>query len=163
MRSLGVDAAYTVSDKWKVTGYVNYSDQGTQVDHSAGYLADINNTSTNLGLGVVGKLTPQIEVGGDLSFLDDRTSYALGSGSSQAPGVLPDVTYRMVAMKLFGKYALNASADVRLDLVHQNVSFNEWTWANAGVPFAYSDNSTVSMQPSQNVTYLGVKYVYRFK
>lgn len=163
MRSVGVDAAYALSDKWKMTGFVNYGEQSLQVDHSAGYMADIKNTSTNLGIGVAGELTSRIDVGGDLNYLDDRTSYGLGSGNTQPPGVLPDVTYRMFALKLFGKYALNANADIRVDLVHQNLTFNEWTWANAGVPFAYSDNSTVSMQPNQNVTYLGVKYVYRFK
>jgi hypothetical protein len=163
LRSYGVDAAYTLSSNWKLTGYLNYGEQGMLVDHSGGYIADMNNTSTSFGLGAVGKINGQIQVGGNLAYLDDRTSYGLGSGNSQAPGVLPDVTYKSLALKLFGKYALTADADIQVDLIHQKVTFDEWSWANDGVPFAYSDNSTVSMQPSQNVTYLGVKYVYRFK
>lgn len=163
MRSLGIDAAYTLSANWKLSGYFNYGEQGLLVDHSGGYIADVNNTSTSFGLGVAGKVNGQIQVGGDLSYLDDRTSYGLGSGNTQAAGALPDVTYKSLALKLFGTYALNADADIRVDLVHQRVTFNEWTWASSSVPFAYSDNSTVFMQPSQNVSYLGVKYVYRFK
>lgn len=163
MSSVGVDAAYALSDKWKATAYFNQGKQSLQVDHSAGYIADIDNTTTNIGIGLAGQLTGRVIVGGDVTFLNDRNSYGLGSGNTQAPGVLPDVTYRSLALRLFGKYALDGNADVRVDLVHQNLSFNEWTWSNAGVPFAYSDNSTVTMQPNQNITYLGVKYVYRFK
>ena len=159
----GVDATYLVSDTWKATGFINYNQQGVNVDHSGGYIARIDNTSTNLGVGVVGKVSSKVELSADLSYLDDRNHYGLASGSSAAAGVLPDVNYRMLALKLSGKYALDNKSDVRVDLVSQNTSFDEWTWGNAGVPFAYSDNSTVSMQSNQNVTYLGVKYVYRLK
>ena len=163
MNTVGVDAAYTLSDNWKTTGYFNYGNQSVQVDHSAGYIANIKDTSQSAGFGVVGKLSSKIDVGADLSYLYDVNSYGLGSGNTQAAGVLPDVTYRTVTLKLFGKYALDTKSDIRVDLSYQNLSFNEWTWSNAGVPFAYSDNSTVSMQPNQTATYLGVKYVYRFK
>ena len=163
LSTAGVDASYAVSDAWKATAYFNYSQQTLQVDHSAGYIATIDNISTAAGVGLLGKLSGKLEVGGDISYLDDRNMYAFGSGNSAAPGSLPDVSYRVLALKLFGKYALNSKSDIQVDLVHQSTTFDEWTWANAGVPFAYSDNSTVSMQASQNVTYLGVKYVYRLK
>ncbi len=76
---------------------------------------------------------------------------------------MPDVTYRVTSLKLFGKYALRKNSDIRVDLVHQNVKLDEWTWGNNGTPFAYSDNTTVSMQPNQNVTFLGASYVYKFR
>jgi hypothetical protein len=161
--AVGVDASVAVSDNWKATGYVNYGQQLMNVSHSAGYIARINNVTTNYGVGLVGKLNGKTEVGGDLSYLDDSNVYGLGSGSSAAAGNLPDVSYTTLALKLFGKYALDKQSDIRVDMVHQNTLFHEWTWGNAGVPYAYSDNSTVSMQPNQNVTYLGVKYVYRLK
>ena len=159
----GVDATYIVSDTWKATGFVNYNQQGVNVDHSGGYIARIDNTSTNVGVGLVGKVSGKVELSADVSYLDDRNHYGLASGNTSAAGVLPDVNYRMLALKLSGKYALDSKSDVRVDLVSQNTSFDEWTWGSAGVPFAYSDNSTVSMQSNQNVTYLGVKYVYRLK
>ena len=133
------------------------------VSQAAGYIARINNITTNYGVGVLGKLSGKTEVGGDLSYLDDNNAYGLGSGNSAAPGVLPDVSYTTLALKLFAKYSLDKQSDVRVDLVHQNITFRDWAWGSAGVPYAYSDNSTVSMQPNQIVNYLGVKYVYRLK
>ena len=159
----GVDASYAVTDNWKLTGFVNYSQQRMNVSHDAGYIAHIDNVTSNFGVGLVGKLNAKTEVGADLSYLDDNNVYGLGSGNASAPGVLPDVSYRSVALKLFGKYALDARSDVRVDLIHVNTAFSEWTWGYAGVPYAYSDHSTVSMQANQNVSYLGVKYVYKLK
>jgi len=161
--SIALDAAFAVTDDWKATGYYNYGEQLVNQNHSAGYIARIFNSTTTVGFGVTGKVSSKVEVGGDLSYMDDATHYGLASGNSAAAGVLPDVSYRMMALKLFGKYALDAQSEVRVDMVSQSIKWDEWTWANAGVPFAYSDNSTVSMQPSQNVTYVGVKYVYKFK
>jgi MtrB/PioB family decaheme-associated outer membrane protein len=163
LSSLGVDASYLVSDNWKATGFVSYGEQLLNVSHSAGYIARINNITTNFGAGVVGKVSGKVEVGADLNYMDDNNAYGLGSGNTAPAGVLPDVSYRTLALKVFGKYALDTQSDIRVDLVQQNTAFNEWTWGYAGVPYAYSDNSTVSMQSSQNVTYLGVKYVYRLK
>jgi hypothetical protein len=34
---------------------------------------------------------------------------------------------------------------------------------NNGVPFLYSDNTTVTLQPDQKVTFIGVTYAYRFR
>ena len=50
-----------------------------------------------------------------------------------------------------------------LDLIQQWARYNDWTWGYNGVPFAYSDNSTVTIQPRQNVTFVGVRYIYRFR
>jgi len=161
--ALGVDASLAVTDDWKLTGFVNYGEQLMNVSQTAGYIARLNNVTTNYGVGVLGKLSGKTEVGGDLSYLDDNNAYGLGSGNSAAPGVLPDVSYNTIALKLFAKYALDKQSDVRVDLVHQNITFHDWAWGSASTPYAYSDNSTVSMQPNQIVTYLGVKYVYRLK
>jgi MtrB/PioB family decaheme-associated outer membrane protein len=162
-RAIGVDASLAINDSWRATGFLNTGEQRLNVSHDAGYIARINNVTTHYGVGVVGKLKGKTEVGGDLSYIDDGNAYGLASGNSSAPGILPDVSYRMLALKVFAKYTLDAQSAIRVDLVHQKADFDEWTWGYAGVPFAYSDNSTVSMNPNQNVTYLGVKYVYRLK
>ncbi len=159
----GLDASYAMSDTWKANAFVNYAEQGLDMNHSAGYILRATNTTASLGWGVVGKLSGKLEVGGDISYLSDLTGYGLGSGSSATPGSLPDVRYRVLGLKLYGNYALDTKSDVRVDLVHQTSHLQDWAWSGAGVPFAYSDNSTVVMQPNQSVTYLGVKYVYKFK
>ena len=78
-------------------------------------------------------------------------------------GGLPDVTFRDLRLKLFGKYALEKNADIRVDLVHDRQKLNEWTWGFNGVPFAYSDNTTVGLNPNQNVTFVSVRYTYKWK
>ena len=163
MNSVAVDATYALNDTWKATGYVNYGEQIVNQNHSAGYIARIANTTSTAGVGVTGKFSSKLEVGADLSMMGDVTHYGLESGNSSAAGKLPDVSYHVLALKLFGKYALDSQSDIRFEVINQNLGWDEWTWASAGVPFAYSDNATVSMQPNQSVTYVGVKYVYKIK
>jgi len=165
MISFGVDAALIVSANWKLTGYVNQSDQTNHVDYNIGYLAELEDVNTSIGIGVVGKPTSKIEIGGDLSYLNDNNRYqqSMASGAAIVGGGLPDVTYRMASLKLYGKYALKDNADIRVNLVHQSVKFDEWTWGYNGTPFAYSDNTTVSMLQNQSVTFLGASYVYKFR
>ena len=165
MKSYGVDAAWKISETWKATGYWNQGKQMVHIDHSTGYLAELENLNTSFGLGVNGKPMPMLEVGADLTYLSDNNRYQqnMSDGSAVAAGGLPDVRYRQTTFKLFGKYALQKSVDVRVDLIHQRAKFEEWTWGYNGIPFAYSDNSTVSLQPKQNVTYLGATYIYRMR
>jgi len=165
VRSYGMDAALNLSDNWKLTGYVNQGIQTFHVDHSMGYMAELENVNTSLGIGVAGKPSSRLTVGGDLSYLNDSNRYKQGMSSGVAPagGGLPDVTYRLTSLKLFGTYALEKNTDIRVDLAHQSAKFDEWSWGYNGIPFAYSDNTTVSMQQNQNVTFLGARYIYKFR
>lgn len=158
-----VDAALTLSDNWKMTGYASYGRQTLHMQQGIGYIADLPNVTTTLGLGVVGTPTAKVEVGGDLSYLQDKSHYDLSMTTGAAVSDLPDVSYRSTLLKLYGKYALDKQSDVRLDLIQQWARFNDWAWGSSGVPFAYSDNTTVTLQPSQDVTFLGVRYIYKFK
>ncbi|MDD5175046.1 MAG: MtrB/PioB family decaheme-associated outer membrane protein [Sterolibacterium sp.] len=165
MKSYGVDAAWKISDAWKLTGYLNQGRQTLHIDHSTGYLAELENINTSIGFGVLGKPSAKLEVGGDLSYLDDNNHYRQGmsNGAALAGGGLPDVKYRLTTLKLFGKYALEKNVDFRIDLAHQRARLEEWTWGYNGVPFAYSDNTSVGLQPNQSVTYLGATYIYRMR
>lgn len=165
MNSYGLDAALTLSEKWSLTGYVNRSDQALYVNHSAAYLAELEDVNTSVGIGVVGKPYARLDVGADLSYIDDDNRYdqSWSNGGAIAGGGLPDVTYRLINLKFFAKYALNNGAEIRADLIHQDAKLDEWTWANNGTPFTYSDNTSVSLQPNQSVTFLGASYVYKFR
>ena len=164
MRSYGVDATLTLSENWKLTGYANRGDRALHMDHSIGYIAELKNITTSAGLGLLGKPSEQFELGADLSYVDDGNRYkqTMGTGAPLV-GSLPDTSYRAVALKIFGKYELEKNADIRVDLVHQRAKLDEWSWASNGTSFAYSDNTSVSMQPKQNVTFLGARYIYRFR
>jgi hypothetical protein len=50
-----------------------------------------------------------------------------------------------------------------MEIVHDRTKLDEWTWGVNGVPFLYSDNTSVSLKPEQNVTYVSVIYTYRWK
>jgi MtrB/PioB family decaheme-associated outer membrane protein len=164
MTSFGIDAALIVSANWKFTGYVNQNNQSMHVDHNVGYMAELENLNTSVGLGVVGKPSSKIEIGGDLSYLNDNNRYqqSMATGAPIVGGGLPDVTYRVTNLKLYGEYALKKNSSIRADMIYQSAKINEWTWENNGIPFAYSDNTTVSMQQNQNVVFVGASYVIRF-
>lgn len=172
---VGIDAAFTLSEAWKLSGYASRGDQSQNINHSL-YLAKLTSKSDAAGLGVTGKLFGNVEVGADLSYLNDKNGYrqdvettantaatvATNLAFLAAQGGLPDVVYRATTLKMFGKYALNRHASLRFDLVHYRARLNEWTWGYNGAPFFYSDYSTVSMLRDQKVTMAGVTYVYQF-
>ena len=164
VQSYGVDAAWKLSEKWKITGYWNQGKQTQNVSH-AGYLAELNNTTNSLALGFVGTPAANYEVGANLSYLKDNMQYqqSLSSGLPLVGGALPDVNYRATGLNLFAKRTLEKNASVRVDLVHQRAELDDWAWGYNGVPFTYSDNASVTQQPRQSVTYLGVTYVYWMK
>jgi MtrB/PioB family decaheme-associated outer membrane protein len=165
MSTYGIDAALNMSENWKLTSYLNQGVQTLHVDHSVGYMAELEDVNTSFGLGAVGKVSSKLEVGGDLSLMDDTNHYkqSMATGAAIVGGGLPDVTYRMTKIKLYGKYAVQKNANIRVDLVQQSVQFDEWSWGNNGTQFTYSDNSSVSMQQNQSVTFLGASYIYKFK
>lgn len=57
-----------------------------------------------------------------------------------------------------GEGPLDKQTAVRVDLIHQRTHFNDWAWGYAGVPYTYSDGSTVSQRQQQNVNFVGVTY-----
>ena len=52
---------------------------------------------------------------------------------------------------------------MRVDFIHHRTSFNEWTYSPNGIPFLYSDNTTISAQEKQSVSFIGASYIYKFK
>lgn len=161
--SFNVDASWQVSEKWKLTAYASTGNQTLHMRQYTGYIADLDDRSDTFGFGAVGNLTGKLEVGGQFVYLKDRNSYKLDMNTASAVSDLPDVNYRATTLKLYGKYALDKMSDVRVDLIHQRVTFSDWAWGYGGAPFAFADNSTVTMQPTQNVTFVGASYGYRFK
>lgn len=177
---VSLDANYAVSDSWKLNAYVSTGNQNLLVNHS-GYLADLSSPTESFGLGVTGKASSKLELGAQLTMLRDTTRYGLLAAPSalvavtgitqvapsaanvaQATIGLPDVRYTSNTLNLFGKYALDKKSDIRLSMVYQRATMDEWTWSNNGVAFVYGDNTTVKMTPEQTVTFIGASYVYKF-
>ena len=171
-RFYSIDAAYTVINTWKLTGYLSHGDQVLHIGHSTGYDAELRNLTDSIGIGFSGKPSARLQMGGNLSYTQDINRYdqqadplaAVTSSQILASGGgLPDVVYRLGRLNVFGQYVVQKNAYIRADFVHQRSYLKEWTWGNNGVPFAYSDNTTISAQQNQNVTFVGVSYVYKWQ
>ena len=166
------DASYALSDDWKLSAYGSYGQQTVHAGHSNGYDAELQDSSTSFGLGITGKPSSRFQVGADAIYLNDVLRYnqacdptcsATNSGFLASSGGLPDVTYQLLRLKLFGQYALDKTSYVRFDLIHENTKFNEWTYSYNGTPFVYSDGTTLTAKQNQSVTFLGVSYVLKFQ
>lgn len=168
MNQFSVDWGYALSYDWNLNGYASRSLQTFDQSRPAGYVMAFENTNIGAGLGVTGKVSGKLEIGGSVSYVDDKNVYAqtldafAGSDSAAllaATGGLPDIVFRQTALKLFGKYALSKRSALRFDLVHQRTSTNDWAWGNSGSSFAYSDATTVTQMPHQRATFIGITYV----
>jgi hypothetical protein len=58
---------------------------------------------------------------------------------------------------------VDKTSSIRVDLIHNRTKFNEWTYQYNGVPFAFSDNTTLSAREDQNATFVGISYIYRWQ
>jgi len=172
MRLLSIDGDYALSVRWNINGYVSRGNQTLDQARPAGYIMAFDNDSTAAGVGVVGRPTGQLQVGGTLSYFNDRNVYAqtLDPATNlanvallQATGGLPDVVFRTLEWRLFGRYTLSKTSSVRLDLVHYRVRFNDWTYGLDGTPFLFSDNTTVTQLQKQQVTYIGLSFTHRWQ
>ncbi|MBS0335668.1 MAG: MtrB/PioB family decaheme-associated outer membrane protein [Proteobacteria bacterium] len=176
-RLYSLDMSWSMSENWKLTAYASRGKQTMEIDHSTGYLASLSNINNSLGVGINGKPSPKFSVGGNLAFINDRNIYKQGldvGASGNATGLanlaflptfpgLPDVVFRQTRLTLFGEYALEKNAAVRVTLLHQQAKLNEWTWGNNGVPFIFSDGTTISLNQNQRVSYAGAQYIYKFQ
>lgn len=171
VNSLSVDWTYALTDNWRLNGYVSHGRQELdQARPEAAFMA-FDNATTTLGVGFSGKPMSALEVGGMLSFMNDRSVYAQtldGTGVTAneqllaATGGLPNIIFRQTALKLFGKYTLDKQSAVRLEFIHQRTRWNDWAWGYNGVPFVFSDGSTVSRNTKQSVSFIGATYIHRW-
>lgn len=167
-----IDASFAVSEKWKVNGYASNGTQRTTLSHSSDYVADLKSQTNSLGLGVTGEPTGRLQVGARLMYLNDTTKYGLAVAPNAGANTttyqnqvnigLPDVTYVTTSLNLFARYALDRNAAIRVNLMHQSIKLDEWSWGYNGTPFTYSDNTTVNMAQVQVVNAVGVAYILKF-
>ncbi len=157
----GLDWSYAISDDWAMTGYLAQSTQTLNQSRYLGSVMAFDNTNVSASLGVTGKASSKVQVGANVSYMDDNSVYA--QSTDGAARGLPDINYRQTALKLFANYQLEKTSSVRLDLVHQRNSSNDWTWGTNGAAFTYADNTTVSQNPNQSVNFIGVSYVLKLQ
>ncbi len=178
-----VDVSYAIADDWRLTAYASEGEQTIHINHSTGYMADLNNRSEAFGLAVVGKATKLLQVGASLTYINDVNKYGFAasggiSGNAQvgftatAPSAtnlaqaavgVPDVVFRKTLVSVYGLYTLNKQSDIRVDVANQKTKYSDWVWGTPSTPFVFSDNTSVRQQVDQTVTFVGVTYVYKFR
>lgn len=172
-----LDAGYTLSEKMTLTAYLSHGEQTQFINHSTGYMADLHNFNDAAGIGAKFKASEKLRFDVTLAYLNDRNKYGVAAASgvsgttvtapsaanlAQAAIGMPDASYRQLGLRLAAMYAIRPNADLRFDYGYSRVKFYEYQWSNNGVPFTYSDNTTVGMQNRQNVADIAVRYIYRF-
>ena len=167
-----LDVGYVVADGWNLNAYASRGKQGLDQARPGGYVLDYNNTSTTVGLGLTGKAGEKISFGGNVDYLNDKSVYAQAldvtatasnAALLAAAGGLPDITFRSTVVKLYGKYALAQRSSLRLDVLYQRARFNDWAYDYNGVPFTFSDNTTLTWRRTQEAAFFGVTYVYAWQ
>ncbi|MDO8988042.1 MAG: MtrB/PioB family decaheme-associated outer membrane protein [Sideroxyarcus sp.] len=174
--SLTLDSAYRITDDWKANGYWTRSYNRWNVN-KANNGDDTRNTGNTVGLGVSGRATADWTVGLDILTTRDKTTFdnvvATGNtggagniagwaGQSLPGNFLPAINYQTDRISLRGKYTLNLTSDVSLRLTYQHFKTDDWQWGYNGIPFLFSDNTTVSQPMSQVARFFSASYVLRF-
>lgn len=172
MRMGGVDWDYAWSDDWRINGHVWQGVQRVHQSRPAGAILSFKNRNTAVGLGLVAQPMDKVEIGANLSYVDDLNVYAQTLDAFAPPdsvallaatGGLPDIVFRQTTLKLFGRYTIDKRSSVRVDLVHQRSRYTDWAWGTDGAPFTYADGSTVLQQPVQAVTLIALTYRYSWR
>src|SRR4051812_28758809 len=163
------DGAYMLSERWKLTAYGSVGEQSFGEADRPNYAAEVKNSSTAWGVGATGRLTGALEVGANVTRTSDTTKYGFGTdfqmsatNVAQSTIGLPPVIFSDTRYSLYTKYAFSKQSDLRLDLLYVRTRLEEWAWGYNGVPFAFSDNTTVTLNPHQHATFAGASYIHRF-
>ena len=82
--------------------------------------------------------------------------------TAATPGnYLPKITYTSSKINLYGIYDLDKKSTIKVNVAYQEFKSDDWQWGYNGVPFVYSDNTTVS-NPNQAVTFIGAAFIHKF-
>lgn len=190
-----LDADYSLNDDWKFTAWYAHDETKTRqfagrwsrtVEiHEADKDARLRDRGDSIGLGSRGKVGAKFNIGADLQWTRNRSSYhedvaltgnfnpgtgfgtryPTSSGVTAAP--LPSIENKLAKLHLFSTYAVKKNADIRFDLIHERWKTDDWTWQFAnGTPFTYgttTDGTTVSASQKQTSNFIGIRYIYKFQ
>lgn len=161
-RNYAIDASLSFSEEWQGNAWISRDridlDQATQTSGGQQWAAALGNVGNSFGLGVRGKASGRLEVGGDLSWSNIKDKYRLQALTGAAIDSLPDVSTRLVRLSLFARYALQKHSGIRVDYVYDRFKSDDWTWTS----WTYADGTTLFQEPLQKVQFIGVSYYHKF-
>jgi hypothetical protein len=164
-QNLMLDLAYLVNDEWSLTGFATWSDtksRQTSLRSGVVWQGDLSTNNQSWGVGFKGKPSQKWQFGGDLVYARDISKYGTAAIVGALPGNAPldDILYKTTSVKLHADYALQKNSGIRVDLVHDRVRTNDWTWNSA---FTYADGTVVSQKPTDKVNFIGIMGYYKWK
>ncbi|MCK9284226.1 MAG: MtrB/PioB family decaheme-associated outer membrane protein [Rhodocyclaceae bacterium] len=192
-RLYSLDASYAVNDDWQITGWYSRDEnkakelgsrEHSNVSASTNELARIQKEANlrevgdSFGLGIKGTAWSKVKLGGDFEWTRSVTEHAQSAVASGTGAIfpvnngatssaLPDITNRLVRLKLFAEFAVHKHADVRFDLVHERWRTDDWSWQfSNGTPFVFgniADGTTVTADAKQQSTFVSARYIYKFQ
>jgi MtrB/PioB family decaheme-associated outer membrane protein len=178
-QNYSLDASYVFNDRWQANAWYSRNDtlfdQATcEAASSAGvcpgsaadpiWSARLRNLSNNIGAGLRAKPTGQIDLGAEMTYSEIRDKFDTGTIQGGAVTSLPEITTKLTRLNLYARYALQKSSGVRLDYIYDRFSSDDWTWAGTGgVPFTFTDGTTLTENRPQTINFIGVSYYYKFQ
>jgi len=172
MRQATVDFNYALTGDWSLNGFLAHGNQTLDQGRPDQAFIAFKNRETNFGLGVTGKATSKLELGANLSYLQDRATFAQRLDTTAtladaallaASGGLPPITFRQHVLRLTGKYTLDKQSALKAELAHYRTRWDDWAWGSNGTPFVFSDGTVGTRELVQRVTLLRVVYTYSWK
>jgi MtrB/PioB family decaheme-associated outer membrane protein len=162
-RNYALDANYAFSDKWQGTAWISRDDnrvgQSTQTSAGQRWAAELRSLGDAFGIGVRGKPNGQLEIGADLSHSDINDEYRQQAITGAAIASLPDVATKLTRLNVFGKYAVQKNAGVRLNYIYDRFSTDDWTWTT----WRYADGTRLLQSPVQKVHFIGISVYHHWK
>lgn len=188
-RLYAFDVSYTLSEKWKFNAWYSFDQSQAKQSNSrannGGATAvlrkdyDLQDTGNSVGFGVRGEATSRLKLGGDLQWSRNVSRYdqyltRLSAGTivpANFTSDLADIENKLIRLSLFSAYSLDKHSDVRIDFIHERWQTDDWSWMYAnGTPFVYgglaaghTDGTTVTANPRQTSTFVGLRYIYKFQ
>lgn len=175
--SLSIDTTYVMSENWRFNAFGTYSFNRWNVN-KASLGDDTQTTAKTVGASVSGKVTARWSMGAEVLATRDLTTFnnvVVNSATKATAGVgnitgfgttpgnfLPDINYTTNKLNLHAEYAVDKAAAVQAAVTYQYFTTDDWQWGYNGVPFLYSDNTTVSQPMSQKLVFVAARYVYKF-
>lgn len=171
------DASYQLSSDWQLTGWISHDEtRANEITQSSAVVTKFSNLSevgTAFGVGVRGNILGKLKVGGDVEQFRSVNQYRQGLTGGVLSAALvptPDITNKLLRLKLFAQYPLQKNFDLRLNLIHERWSTDDWSWmmfpGGVATPFAFgttTDGTTVISSPSQKSTFVGARLTYKFQ
>ena len=160
-----VDANYALNDSWQVNAWYSHDtnkiDQVGPLAPSGEWDANLDGKGDSVGIGLSGKATAKLNVGANIDWIRTHNKYEqIGSVTP-----LPDINNKITRLGLYGAYAIQKNASIRLDLVREVWKTDDWTWAfSDGSPFSYANEGTMVINDlNQTSTFVGLRYNYKFQ